>query len=104
MCVRNPFHCILPPGVLHKLAEAEDGDTRGAVLETLALDHKIRLARAEAAATRSGRGASTVTFARIGGPAHQTNYDQEQGREQTPGRVARAEGQDPVADDAVNQA
>src|SRR4051812_50143926 len=104
MCVRNPLHCILPPGVLHKLAEVEEGETRAAVLETLALDHKIRLARAEAAARTGGRGAPTVTFARIGGRVQRTIYDQDHGREQTPGRVARAEGQDPVADEAGNQA
>src|SRR5256714_960645 len=104
MCVRNPLHCILPPGVLHKLAEAEDGETRGAVLETLALDHKIRLARAEAAARTGGRGTQAVTFARIGGRVQRTIYDQEHNRDQTPGRVARAEGQDAVDDEAVNQA
>ena len=103
MCGRNPLHCILPPGVLHKLAEQPETDT-AAILETLALDHKIRLARAEAAARAGGRDLRTITFARIGGQAQRTVYDQEHGRDQTPGRVARAEGQDPVSDDAVNQA
>ena len=104
MCVRNPLHCILPPHVLHKLAESEDGDTRAAALETLALDHKIRLARAEAAARAGGRRTQTVTFARIGGRVQRTIYDQDHNQDQTPGRVARAEGQDPVQDEAVNQA
>ena len=103
MCVSNPLHCILPPGVLHKLAEQEEADT-SAILETLALDHKIRLARAEAAARAGGREIRTITFARIGGQAQRTIYDQEHGRAQTPGRVARAEKQDPVSDEAVNQA
>jgi len=55
MCGRNPLHCILPPAVLHKLAESAEGEARAAVLETLALDHKFRLARAEAAARTGGR-------------------------------------------------
>jgi Zn-dependent metalloprotease len=104
MCGRNPLHCILPPGVLHKLAESANGDARAAVLETLALDHKIRLARAEAAARSGGRTTQVVTFARIGGQAQRTIYDQRHQMSQNPGQVARAEGQDAVSDDAVNQA
>jgi Zn-dependent metalloprotease len=103
VCVRNPLHCILPPGVLHKLAEQAETDT-SAILETLSLDHKIRLARAEAAARAGGREARTITFARIGGQPQRTIYDQENGRDQTPGKVVRAEGQDPASDEAVNQA
>jgi Zn-dependent metalloprotease len=103
MCGRNPLHCILPPGVLHKLAEQAETDT-AAILATLALDHKFRLARAEAAARAGGRELRTITFARIGGQAQRTVYDQENQEAQTPGRVARAEGQEPVSDDAVNQA
>src|SRR4051812_14120959 len=104
MCVRNPLHCILPPHVLHKLAESEDGKTRTAALETLALDHKIRLARAEAAARTGGRRTQTVTFARIGGRVQRTIYDQEHNRDQTPGRVGRAGGQDSGDDEGGNQA
>ena len=104
MCGRNPLHCILPPSVLHKLAESAEGDTRTAVLETLGLDHKFRMARAEAAARTGGRTARTITFARIGGSAQRTVYDQRHQESQTPGRVARAEGADPASDDAVNQA
>jgi Zn-dependent metalloprotease len=103
MSVRNPLHCILPPDVLHKLAEQEGTDTV-ALLETLALDHKMRLARAEAAARTGGRDNRTITFARIGGKPQRTIYDQGNRRDQTPGRVVRAEGQDPVSDEAVNQA
>src|SRR5437764_15461983 len=103
MCGRNPLHCILPPGVLHKLAEQAEADM-SAILETLALDHKMRLARAEAAARAGGREARTITFARIGGKPQRTIFDQENGRDQTPDKVVRAEGQDPVSDEAVNQA
>jgi Zn-dependent metalloprotease len=104
MSAHNPLHCILPPGVLHRLAQQGDDEVRAAALETLALDTRFRVARAEAAARRGGRGAGTVTFARIGGKPQRTVYDQEHGTSQTPGRVARAEGQPESSDSAVNQA
>jgi Zn-dependent metalloprotease len=104
MCGRNPVHCILPPGVLHKLAQSAEGESREALLGTLDIDHKFRLARAEAAARGGGRAARAITFARIGGKVQRTIYDQRHERAQTPGRVVRAEGQDASSDDAVNQA
>ena len=100
----DPLHCILPPGILHKLARHENEDIRTSAIDTLALDTRFRMARAEAAARRGGRSARTVTFARIGGTPQRTIYDQGNSESQTPGRVARAEGQDPVSDEAVNQA
>ena len=32
---RSPLHCILPPGVLHKLAEQPDTDTAAAVAKSV---------------------------------------------------------------------
>jgi Zn-dependent metalloprotease len=90
--------------VLHKLAEAAEGESKSALHSTLQLDHKFRLARAEAAARGGGRTARAITFARIGGQAQRTIYDQEHKEAQTPGVVARAEGQDPSSDEAINQA
>src|SRR5690349_5612496 len=52
---RNPIHCILPPGVLHKLAGSGSDEVRTAALATLELDHKFRMARAETASRRGGR-------------------------------------------------
>jgi Zn-dependent metalloprotease len=104
MDAHNPMHCILPPGVLHRAAHAGDENVRRAALETLAIDTRFRLARAEAAGRRGGRGTRPVTFARQGGRPQRTIYDQEHDTSQTPGRVARAEGQPPTQDSAVNQA
>src|SRR6476646_6685867 len=100
----DPLHCILPPGILHKLARHENEDIRNSALNTLALDTRFRMARAGAAARRGGRASRPVTFARIGGSPQRTIYDQSHGESQTPGTVARAEGQDAVSDTAVNQA
>jgi Zn-dependent metalloprotease len=97
-------HCILPPGLLRKLAASGSEEIRRTALETLALDGRFRLARAEAAARMGGRPARPVTFARVGGKPQRTIYDQGHEEAQVPGTVARSEGQDPVADTAVNQA
>jgi len=104
MNTHNPLHCILPPGILHKLARTGDEQVRSAALRTLELDHKFRLARAETAARRGGRSAAPVTFSRIGGQPNRTIYDQQHSSAQTPGRVVRREGQRQVTDTAVNQA
>src|SRR4051812_41885696 len=104
MCRHHPLHCILPPNLLRRLLRHGDADVRAAAAETLALDHRFRIARAEAAARRGGKAAQPVTFARIGGAVQRTIYDQRHSTAQQPGAVARAEGQAPVADEAVNQA
>jgi Zn-dependent metalloprotease len=104
MCDRNPLHCILPPGVLHKLSRADDSGLRELALNTLAVDLRFRVARAEAASRGGGRSAQPITFARIGGTAQRTIYDQQHGTSQSPGKVARAEGQAAVQDTAINQA
>jgi Zn-dependent metalloprotease len=104
MCSHNPIHCILPPGVLHKLALQGDENVRAAAIATLELDHKFRLARAETAGRRGGRSVQPVTFARVGGTVNRTIYDQHHGTSQTPGTVVRREGQRVVKDSAVNQA
>jgi Zn-dependent metalloprotease len=104
MRTHNPLHCILPPGILHKLASAGDESVRAAAVQTLELDHKFRLARAETAARRGGRLIQPVTFSRIGGQANRTIYDQQHGTAQTPGKVVRREGQRQTNDTAVNQA
>jgi Zn-dependent metalloprotease len=104
MCDHNPLHCILPPGVLRRLADSGADEVRQAALSTLALDTQFRLARAEAAARRGGRSAQPVTFARIGGTPQRTVYDQGHKQAQVPGKVARSEAQDPVSDASINQA
>lgn len=104
MSHRCSLHCILPPGLLRKVAASGSEEARKTALETLALDSRFRLARAEAAARMGGRPARPVTFARVGGKPQRTIYDQGNEEAQTPGKVARSEGQDPVADEAINQA
>jgi Zn-dependent metalloprotease len=104
MCCHDPLRCILPPGILRKLATNDSEDVRKAALSTLAADTQFRIARAEAAARRGGRSAQPITFARIGGKPQRTICDQQHGTDQTPGKVIRAEGAAPVDDEAINQA
>ncbi len=104
MPTRHPFHCILPPDLLDRLARASDEVTRNAALDTLQLDQLFRVTRAEMASRLGGRMARPITFGRIGGKPQRTIYDQQHTTTQTPGTVVRAEGQAAVADVAVNQA
>jgi Zn-dependent metalloprotease len=99
-----PLSCILPPDLLHSLARSGNAATREAALQTLQHDSLFRLTRAEAAGRAGGRTARPITFARIGGFPQRTIYDQKHSTSQTPGTVARAEGQPPSDDTAVNQA
>jgi Zn-dependent metalloprotease len=104
MAHRCSLHCILPPGLLHQVAANGSEEARQVALETLGLDHRFRLARAEAAARTGGRPMQPLTFARQGGTAQRTIYDQGEQETQVPGAVARSEGQEPVEDAAINQA
>jgi Zn-dependent metalloprotease len=104
MPIRQPFQCILPPDLLDRLARAGDDVVRNAALDTLRFDQLFRLTRAEMASRLGGRLARPITFARIGGKPQRTIYDQQHSTNQTPGKVARAEGAAAVADTAVNQA
>ena len=70
MPIRQPFHCILPPDLLDRLARAGDEATRNAALDTLHFDQLFRVTRAEMASRLGGRLARPITFARIGGRAH----------------------------------
>jgi Zn-dependent metalloprotease len=95
--------CILPAGVLRRLARSGDDELRAAALDTLALDTQFRIARAESVAG-TARAPLPVTFARTGGQARRSVYDQQHSESQTSGQVVRAEGQPEVSDAAVNQA
>ncbi|MFN2478672.1 MAG: M4 family metallopeptidase [Pseudonocardiaceae bacterium] len=85
------------------MARSDDAELRAAALDTLAIDTRFRLARAESAASML-QAPQPVTFGRTGGQPQRTIYDQHHRTSQTVGKVVRAEGQPPTADKAVNQA
>ena len=100
MAERNALRCILPPGLLDRLARSDEEAVRRSALDALRLDSRFRIARAESASRTGGRTTAPVTFARVGGSPHRTIYDQDRGTSQTLGRVVRAEGQ-PATDDVA---
>src|SRR5512146_219091 len=96
LSTRHSLHCIVPPGLLDRLARASNEETRNAALDTLALDRRFRLSRAESAARTGGFLARPITFGRTGGQPNRTIYDQQHSESQTPGVAVRSEGQPPV--------
>lgn len=103
MSVRRAQRCIVPPGILRRLARSDDERIRDAALSALAIDNRFRLSRAESAAGIS-RSSKPVSFARIGGAPQRTIYDQQGSESQTPGIVVRVEGQPESGDLAADQA
>ena len=65
MTESHPFRCILPPYLLETLARRGDEQLRAAALDTMALDRRFRLSRAETAARTGAFAIRTVTFARV---------------------------------------
>jgi Zn-dependent metalloprotease len=98
-------HCILPPGLLLKLAQTGSDDVRESALRALSLDHTFRQARAvrtvhpAAPAELSG-----LLTAAAGGHPQRFIYDQHESEAHELGKLVRPEGKPPVADSAVNDA
>lgn len=98
------LRCILPPGLLLKLARTGSDETREIALRALSLDHTFRQARAEQAASIARVGAGGLLATAAGGQPQRFIYDQHESEAHQLGTLARSEGQPPVADSAVNDA
>lgn len=100
--IRNALACILPPDLILRLAQDASPEGRMALLQTLELDHSFRQKRAELAGRQI---ASRPTIAATpGGAPSRMIYDQQDSTATSPGRLARREGDPPVADAAINDA
>jgi Zn-dependent metalloprotease len=101
-------HCsITPPDLLARLAGSDDPDLREAAIQTLAASASMRTQRS--LVTRVMRemdvDAQALGLAPPPTGQRQTVYDNEnQGRDNLPGRKVRAQGEPPAEDDAVNEA
>jgi Zn-dependent metalloprotease len=95
--------CILPPDLILRLAEDASAERKQALLQTLDLDHSFRQFRAEAAGRRAAL-APPVSTAPPGGAPRRQIYDQQNSTATSPGKLARGEGDPPVADQAINEA
>jgi Zn-dependent metalloprotease len=104
MTHRCALQCIVPPGLLLRVAASGSPEEREAALRALAIDQTFRQARVEQAA----RDAMVPRPPRVVGAApgspHRTIYDQQESEALEPGVLARSEGQAAVADPAVNEA
>jgi Zn-dependent metalloprotease len=104
MSVRNPMHCIVPPGLLDRIIRTGNDAEREAALRTLAIDQSFRLGRAEAAAiTVPTQLRGPAVGGTAGGP-HRTIYDQGHSDAMALGTTAWTEGQPATHDPAVNEA
>ena len=103
MTARAPRQCIVPHHILDRLARTGSDEQRNAALDTMALDQRFRLARAESSmATRLT--AMPVSFGRTGGSPKRAIYDQSHSEDQSAGTLKRAEGMPRVSDSSVNNA
>jgi len=106
MTTSCPLCCIAPPDLLIAIAERGDAADREAAQRTLAASAVLRAQREEATRRRREAGADTEVqgvATQVGG--RRTVYDAGHGTEAAlPGRKVRGEGDEPVADTAVNEA
>lgn len=99
------LHCILPPGLLLRVANSRDvpDETREVALRALTVDHTFRQSRAVQAASLTSPALGGLLAAAPGQP-QRLIYDQHESEAQQLGMLARSEGQPPVADQAINDA
>jgi len=77
MPIRQPFHCILPPDLLDRLARAGDHVKSNAALDTLQLDQFFRVMLAEVATRLLCLTTRPITFMRLSGKPQRTIFDQQ---------------------------
>jgi len=95
--------CILPPHILeHIAANAESREQRELAVQALSLDHSLRTSRL-AFSLAGGLQARHQAASAAPAQKKRTIYDTKH-TQALPGQAVRAEGQPPVADQAVNQA
>lgn len=98
---RHSIFCILPPNLLHHVANKGSAKQRAWALQTLSSDHGMRMMRATYQLMETGAHKSLLTASP---PIKQrTIYDAAKG-EQLPGLAVRTEGGAPSNDVAVNEA
>ncbi len=97
---RHAILCILPPHILHQIAQNGTPDQRAAALQTLATDHTFRTLRAlRLAAPVVGAAPAPLAVA----ATHRTIFDTHT-TQTLPGTVVRQEGGAASPDVAVNEA
>ncbi|WP_166358885.1 M4 family metallopeptidase [Pseudomonas akapageensis] len=98
MCTRNPLHCIIPPYITERLAQSDDPQVRSQAIANLKADAGYRATRESAQAI-----ATLLATLSPGQTRHRLVYTANDSG-QLPGDLARAEGQGPSGDAAVDEA
>jgi Zn-dependent metalloprotease len=104
MSHRCSLHCILPPGLLLKLARTGSDEVRETALRALALDHSFRQARAATSARQALAPVRKLPGAGAAGSPQRHIYDQKDSDSQELGTLVRSEGQAAASDSAINDA
>ena len=104
MVHRCALHCIVPPGLLLRVAGSGSAKDREAALRTLGLDHTFRQVRVEHATRQAIAPTPPRLLSGPVGQPHRTIYDQQESDATELGKLARSEGQRAVKDPAVNEA
>ena len=97
----DALFCILPPHILHAVAQNGTPQQRAAALQTLGTDHTFRSFRAQRLATPAVRHPPALLA--VGGQKHRTIFDAHH-TQTLPGATVRVEGAPATTDPAVNEA
>ena len=98
MCYRNPYQCIVPPYIIEHLAQSENPEIRAEAIAHLSVDATVRAFRQPEYDTPS-----LIPMASPNRQRLRLVYDAQR-TDQLPGVLVRAEGQEDVSDEAVNEA
>ncbi len=99
---RHSIFCILPPHVLHSIAQNGNQQQREVALRGLAIDNTLRAMRASAPRAEASAAKRPGPFVEEGAK-RRTIYDARHTQE-LPGALVRAEGAPPTRDPAVDEA
>jgi len=102
---RNPLCFIVPPHVLVRTIEEGSPEARASAIRTLAISERVRERRAlvRRLVKHDPQASLALMLQPVG--KRRTVYDAEHGSQgDLPGKKLRSEGEDPVSDEAANQA
>jgi Zn-dependent metalloprotease len=102
--MRGCICSIVPPHLFERIARSGSAEERGAALDTLSIDHSIRLARAQNAALAAQPIRRAIGRQGAQGAVHRTIFDALHRNDQHATKVLLHEGDEPVSDSSANQA
>jgi len=104
MIDRHSLACILPPDILERVIIQGSPEQRARALRTLARDNALRSVRAQNSVLRAQGGKLLKQHVVEGGRPARTIFDCGHTEDPARARVARSEGDDPIGDQAIDEA